>query len=186
MNARIYLAGLLALGSAVGIGCNHHHADESADRPQWDQGDNGTAKVVGTVDPPVVDNKAATPDKPVAPVADHVSTGGDLKKPDEPAVPDVPTPPKPQPAPVPDVPKPEAPPVPDPTVKPDAAKPDAPKPDAPAKSDAPAVPEPTVKPDAPAPDTSKPDAAKATDAAKAAIEKEVGTEDASKAKDAGK
>ncbi|MDB5174372.1 MAG: hypothetical protein JWN51_3145 [Phycisphaerales bacterium] len=182
MNAKIYLASLLALGSAAGIGCNHHHADTSADaRPQVDQGggtsaDIGAGKIVGTVDAPAVDNKAAEAAKPVAPAADHVSTGADLKKPEAPVLPDVPTAPKPQPAPVPDVPKPEAPTLPEPTVKPDA-----PKPDAPAKPE-----EPSVKPDAPAPDPAKPDAGKASDAAKSAIEKEVGTQDASKAPDPAK
>lgn len=170
MNTKLCLAGLLTLGSIVAVGCARHQADAQMDQTPAPAVGNAPA-AGGSVDTKAVETKATDLSQaaPVVPTADHVSTGADLKKPD---------------APVADTPKPDAPKVPDPP-KPDAPKvPDAPKPDAPA------VPDPTVKPGPAAPEPSvKPDAAKTTDAAKAAIEKEVGTQDAkdaAKAPDAAK
>ncbi|HWE96729.1 MAG TPA: hypothetical protein VG269_22405 [Tepidisphaeraceae bacterium] len=200
MNAKLCLAGLFALGGAMTVGCAHHQADARMETPApvvspSAGGAGADSKVVET-------NKVGDPaqNATVVPTADHVSTGADLKKPEAPATdapkpdaPAVPDAPKVADAPkVPDAPKPDAPAAPD-APKPDAPKvPDAPKPDAPAVPDPtvkpdPAAPEPSVKPDAP--DAPKPDATKATDATKAAIEKEVGTQDAKdapKAPDAGK
>jgi hypothetical protein len=186
MNTKLCLAGLLALGSVVAVGCARHQAEAQMDQTPVPAVGNAPA-AGGSVDTKATDPSQAAP---VVPTADHVSTGADLKKPDAPVA-DTPKPDAPK---VPDAPKPDAPKVPD-EPKPDAPKvPDAPKPDAPAVPDPtvkpdPAAPEPSVKPDAPAPDAPKPDAAKTTDAAKAAIEKEVGTQDAkdaAKAPDAAK